>query len=276
MNEILFIGYSARHPADFEYTNPEGSDFYLLLLITSPAEIMIAGKMQYVTADTAILFPPGYPIYYRACDDVYTNDWIRFTSDETFVTKFPLQGVPFSVSDTEYCHSLFKLLTWESSFSSGNSELIISSLLRALFLKLNEDSANSLQNPHLSSLLALRKQIYNKPQKEWKISSMARELHISPGYLQLLYKKTFGISCMDDVIEGRLRLAKDQLIYTGKTTAEIADFCGYKNVEHFCRQFKQNASLTPSEYRRLHAQPLPGEAPRRATVTGSILKHPHK
>ena len=37
---------------------------------------------------------------------------------------------------------------------------------------------------------------------------------------------------MDDCINARIRLAKDQLRYTGKTIAAISEFCGYHNVEN--------------------------------------------
>lgn len=249
MTDILFVGYSATHPEDFEYVYTDSNNFYLLLLINSAAEIMVDGVFQQVTAGTVILYAPNQKIYYRACGEEYKNDWIRFTSDETFVTQFNITGLPFSVADTEYYHNLFKLITWESHFNSASSELVIENLMRALFLKLKEDSAISMQNPHTTSLLALRKKIYNSPNLNWSISLMSKELHMSSSYLQLLYKKSFDISCMDDVIESRIRYAKDQLIYTDKTVLEIAEQCGYNNVEHFCRQFKKLTSYTPLQYR---------------------------
>ena len=55
---------------------------------------------------------------------------------------------------------------------------------------------------------------------------------------------------MDDCIRARIRLASDQLLYSEKTVAETAEFCGYRNVEHFCRQFKQYTGLSPREFRR--------------------------
>ena len=67
---------------------------------------------------------------------------------------------------------------------------------------------------------------------------------------QLLYKQQFGVSCMDDVIDFRLRKAKDLLAYTGHSIAEIAEQCGYKNTEHFCRQFRKNAGTTPGRFRK--------------------------
>lgn len=268
MNDILFIGYSAKHPSDFVYKYPEIGDFYLLLFITSPAELLTNGKWIPVPPDTAILYGPGQEIHYRACGEQYTNDWIRLHTDETCVTNFPLHGVPFSVSDPEYCHNLIKLLTWESSFSSHNSELIISNLIQALFLKLKEDSAVSLQNPHSSSIIQLRKKIYNQPGRNWTVPQMAEELNISTGYLQSLYKTTFGVSCMDDVIASRLRCAKDRLIYTDHSTTQISELCGYRSVEHFCRQFKQFTGCTPKQYRLLHCQQTGDCLPEHLTVTG--------
>jgi len=79
---------------------------------------------------------------------------------------------------------------------------------------------------------------------------MAEELRVSPGYLQTIYKKAFGISCMDDVIAHRIRLAKEYLTHSSQTVAEIASRCGYQNVGHFCRQFKQYTGMTPKNYQK--------------------------
>lgn len=70
------------------------------------------------------------------------------------------------------------------------------------------------------------------PQFAWNVPEMADSLHVSAGHLQFLYKQKFGISCMDDVIDARLRKAKDLLLYTDQNISEIAGQCGYKNVEH--------------------------------------------
>lgn len=269
MNEILFIGYNAAHGDDFVYKYPDKTDFYLLLLIASPAEIEMENKWVNVPAGTALLYAPGQDIHYRAYGEPYVNDWIRFLSDEPYVTNFPLHGVPFAISDPEYCHNLMQLLTWEHSFASQTSELVTADLLHALFLKLKEDSAVTLQNPRSTSIIQLRKKIYNHPELEWSVPDMARELNLSVGYLQALYKETFGVSCMSDVIESRLRMSRDQLIYTDKSTAQIAEACGYKNVEHFCRQFKQSTGCTPLQYRAKHSTESAKQSSEHPTTTGT-------
>ena len=61
--------------------------------------------------------------------------------------------------------------------------------------------------------------------------------------------KPFGISCMDDVINSRILLAKEYLIHSTQSIAEVSFICGYNNVEHFCRQFKQMEGYTPGAFR---------------------------
>lgn len=250
MNNIHFIGYSAVHPSTFRFEMTTAPGQYTLLLVSTPVQFLLEGQWLECPAGTAMLYSPGQPICYRACRETYQNDWIRFSSDDPLVTQFPLMGVPFSVSDTEYCHHLIKLLTWETSLSSPDSDLTISSLLQVLFRRLRQDTARRETAPHAPQLLQLHKKIYNSPYLPWNIRAMAEELHLSAGYLQILYKKTFGISCMDDVIASRIRMAKKQLAYTEKPVAEIAEACGYHNVEHFCRQFRKQTGLAPGEFRR--------------------------
>lgn len=263
MNSIHFIGYSAVHPSDFHFETTAAPGQYTLLLVSTPVQFLLEGQWREYPAGTAILYAPGQPICYRACGETYQNDWLRLSTDDPLVTQFPLTGTPFPASDTEYCHLLFKLLTWETSLSTADSDLSISNLLQVLFLRLRQDTARRETTSHAPQLLYLHKKIYNNPQLPWSIRSMARELHLSAGYLQILYRKMFGVPCMDDVIACRIRMAREQLSYTEKPVSEIAYACGYRNVEHFCRQFRQQTGMTPGAFRRgfLRAAAAPDASP---------------
>ncbi|WOC31619.1 MULTISPECIES: helix-turn-helix transcriptional regulator [Caproicibacterium] len=250
MNHIRYIGYSAVHTENFIFDVPGGHDCWLLLLTHTPALFFVDGTLREYPAKCAVLFAPRQKIYYRACGSTYENDWIRFDSTETYVSTLPVQGRPFLLPDPEYCHSLFQLLTWEHTMPGLNSERTVDQLLRVLFTKLLEACSLKSSFPHYHSLLLMRKEIYNHPQGDWTVPRMAEQLHLSSGYLQVLYKKIFGTSCMEDVIDGRIRMAEDQLLYTDKPVSEVAEQCGYSNLEHFCRQFKKTAGLSPTAFRK--------------------------
>ena len=48
----------------------------------------------------------------------------------------------------------------------------------------------------------------------------------------------------------RLRRAQDLLEYSEYSIRDISEQCGYNNVEHFCRQFRQHNGCTPGQYRK--------------------------
>ena len=269
MNYIHFTGYDAQHTGDFVFDVSEVYDCCLLVLTHTPARFCIDGEINEYPAHSAILYPPSPPVWYAASADCYGDDWVRFSSDETFVQNFPLTAHPFPISDPDYCHNLIQLLTWETSRLSGTSRIyhyakseynqeqmskndtsVISQLLHILFLRLYDEVLHHDTSAHSHELLSLRRQISNNPQLPWTVDKMAEQLHISPGHLQLLYKRQFGNSCMNDIIDFRLRKAKDLLAYTEQSIAEIAEQCGYRNIEHFCRQFRKNTGTAPGAFRK--------------------------
>ncbi|ULT56126.1 AraC family transcriptional regulator [Neobacillus drentensis] len=250
MTTIDYAGTDAVHSSNFVFDIPKGHDCWLLVVTKTPAIIWVNGELKEYPAHSAILYQPHQKIYYRACVEKYMNDWIRFDTNEPYVTETMLpRGVPFSLADPEYCHKLFQLLVTEDSFNNDFRGSSIDYLLRILFNKLLESYFQTGISPQYYNLINLRTEIYTSPGDNWTIPKMSEYVHLSPGYLQTLYKNTFRISCIDDVIISRIRLAKEYLMHGSYTVAEVAFRCGYNNVEHFCRQFKQKTGLTPGRFR---------------------------
>ena len=104
--------------------------------------------------------------------------------------------------------------------------------------------------PHYKELMQLRRKIHAEPWLDWTVEKMAEELHISAAYMQELYKKTFGLSCISDVIECRISCARSLLTSSDMNIDEIASRCGYRSVVHFSRQFKKTVGISPSEWRK--------------------------
>ena len=248
MDKIHMIGYDAVHPDDFLYDVPTGHAYWLLILTNTPARFWQDGDWRECPAHHAALFPPHAAIRYGACAESYGNDWVIFSSDEAYVTRFPLMATPFPVLDADYCHNLFQLLTWEHA--QDCDETVVSQLMSVLFHKLREGIGQSGESDYRRELLALRRRISNHPREAWSVAGMAARLHISAGYLQLLYKRQFGVSCIDDVIQSRVRLAKDYLAHTSMRISEIASLCGYNSTEHFSRQFRKLCGMAPGQFRR--------------------------
>jgi len=147
-----------------------------------------------------------------------------------------------------------------NEFYSNNSykEQTIEYLMQILLIKAKEQmemkTFQTKQSRIHDELIKLRSEIYSNPRNNWSIALMAEKLHISCGYLQSVYKNTFFISCMSEVIESRITYAKELLIESELPVGEISNLCGYQNEVHFMRQFKKLTTLTPTEYRRLNSK----------------------
>lgn len=251
MAHIYYVEYNATHPDNFVFDMPRGHECWLLVLTQTPAQFWVNGEMTEYPANCAVMYPPHHKILYRACTDKYVNDWIRFDTAEDYLLEaaIPL-GIPFLLPDPGYCHKLFQLLVAENVLNNNYRELSIDCLLKVLFNKLQEASNYTENSSRFQFLSELRRDIHNNPGHPWNVPAMAGNLHLSPGYLQTLYKETFGVSCMNDVIQCRIRFAKDQLIHSPHTIAEISALCGYNNVEHFSRQFHKMTGFSPRAFRR--------------------------
>lgn len=254
MTQIHYAECDAAHNGQFVLDVPAGGH-WLLVVIQTPALFWVDGDLKEYPPHSAVLYRPGQKVYYKACSDSFVNDWIRFESSEKFITETPLpHGVPFALDDPDYCRKLFELLIIEHRFQRDYKQTSIHYLLRTLFNKLAESCFHGSVSPHYYELLRLRIAIQNRPGEPWTVSKMADMLQVSSGYLQTIYKKTFGISCMEDVIDNRIGLAKEYLTNGSLSVSEVASRCGYPNVEHFCRQFKRQTGCTPGQYHRQAAR----------------------
>ena len=65
-----------------------------------------------------------------------------------------------------------------------------------------------------------------------------------------MYKRYFGKSVFEELIDFRLQKAKDLLCSTEFPISQIAELCGYETYAHFAKQFKAQEGVTPSEYRK--------------------------
>ncbi len=254
MTTIHYVESNMSHAGNLVVDVPVGYH-WLLVLTKTPAQFWVDEGLKTYPAHCAVIYRPNQKVYYRSCDDQFVNDWIRFETNEPYITESPLPtGVPFALIDPEYCGKLFELLVIEHNNQRDYKHSSLDCLLRTLFNKLLESYFHGGDlTPQYHNLLRLRTAIQNHPGDDWSISKMAEYLQISSGYLQNIYKKTFGVSCMDDVINHRIRIAKEYLIHNTQSIAEISSRCGYQNVEHFSRQFKQITGHSPRNFQKLNS-----------------------
>ncbi len=81
------------------------------------------------------------------------------------------------------------------------------------------------------------------------LTSAAEALFVSPQYLSKVFKNMVGVGFSHFLSELRLNRAVYLLTNTAKPVTEICFECGFRNLSHFLRRFKQRFGRTPSDYR---------------------------
>jgi AraC-like DNA-binding protein len=85
---------------------------------------------------------------------------------------------------------------------------------------------------------------------------LAMQAGLSLDYFTRLFRNTYGLPPRGYLKRERARLAGILLVETRLSVAEVARQCGTDNVSLFCRQFRDEAGCTPSEYRRRRVPPV--------------------
>lgn len=87
------------------------------------------------------------------------------------------------------------------------------------------------------------------------LNLLAKIYNFSPIYLGRLFKKEVGISFNEYLNICRVNMAKHYMETSADMVYEIAEKCGYGDVNYFYKCFKSIVGITPGEYRSLNPDP---------------------
>ena len=231
---------------------------YMLMLTKSRCRFDINGLSMRTPSDAIILCDGRLPVVYSAEECPLVCDWICFDAadEKEFIDSLELiYNRPIRFADTDFISELMRNIASEYYSLGSRRGKMLENLMRILLVKMgdainkNTDSGQ-ITEPHYAMLAELREKIYRNPQMKWNVDSMAAYVNMSRSYFQHLYRETFGVSCIADVISGKIEKAKEILSETGCTVSQVAAMCGYDNEEHFMRQFKKMVGVTPTKYRK--------------------------
>lgn len=258
--EIEKIGYNHSHDKYFNMNVTVEDSWWLFLLIKTPAVFTFDGVDEITKPNSFILFPYGAEQHYRAYGDIYTDDWFHLRMDYDDIERLNKLDIPTNrvveLNDANEISMLIRSMAFEFYSDNMYKNNVIDNYLQLLFLKLSRQMLNSklalkpAENLKYDRLLQIRNEIFSFPQRQWSVDYIAETLSASRSSIQHTYRKIFGTTISDDIIQSRIRRAKYYLTSTGMTVAEIAEECGYGSDVFFMRQFKQLVGKTPTEYRK--------------------------
>ena len=87
-------------------------------------------------------------------------------------------------------------------------------------------------------------------QEDIRLSSLARQVWVSPSYLSRQFKSKVGVNIIQFITQRRLQAAQRLLITSDLNIGEISSRLGFKSGNYFYTVFKKSYGISPREYRR--------------------------
>lgn len=124
-------------------------------------------------------------------------------------------------------------------------EKLISKIAEESRQTVETEAASDTDNHIINTVLQL---IENEFSKELNLKILSSQVGISSGYLGQLFNKSMGMSFNDYLNNRRVKEASNMLRSGEYKIYEIAESCGYNNVEHFSRIFKKITGTSPKSW----------------------------
>lgn len=100
-----------------------------------------------------------------------------------------------------------------------------------------------------------KKDIIKNVFKSISLSDIAKDLGIQPAYLSRLFSEHEGQTVTDFIHEQKIGAAKNMLLYSDRSIAEIADYLKFNSQSYFGKLFKKHTGMTPKVFRDTHHLP---------------------
>ena len=252
------IGHREQHAGIVTRVERRG---YLLLFFGRDILLWSRGEACRGTAHTFLLLPPHEVLRCGLPQGFWEYSWVecRGTLLEELVNAemIPLGTlVPFA--ETQGLDDLLRLLA--SEVRSGTPDgVTVRQLFHNCLVKIRRRVLVRGEAPQIPPvLLEIQHHLNTHYHKELKLSVLARQFQLSPGYCCREFKRHFGKPPSQSLRQLRMEEAARLLRDTELPITVIANQVGYEDITYFSRTFHQYTGRSPRQARR-SAGDAPGD-----------------
>ncbi len=88
-----------------------------------------------------------------------------------------------------------------------------------------------------------------------KVADVGRKVDLHPDHANVIFKKAFGMTLNEYLIQQRISHAKRKLISTDESITDILYECGFNSISRFNAAFRTLNDCTPREFRKRYTFP---------------------
>ena len=157
----------------------------------------------------------------------------------------------------------FIIGTWFKDYSKKQNQTVILLEMHARLLRMAERIAPLTQTYHsvidsneISKVEQIAFFIAQNYRQPIKASDIKKSIGLHPDYANVIFKKAFGITINEYMIQERISHAQRKLISTNKSITDILYDSGFNSISRFNAAFRKINKCTPREFRKKHQYQL--------------------
>jgi len=184
----------------------------------------------------------------RLSNDV--ADGLRSPAGESKIRK----EIPFVMEIGDLVAILAALNRWKPDENDPKARLDVAISVRSALLAASP-SAAWVDSRSMRTARRARALLVDGFAHPLTLAAIGRSLGLSPYYICHVFRRHFGISIHQFVLDLRVRRALDLISRGGVNFGEIGDTLGFSSPSHFSSAIRARVGCTPSELARLLAPP---------------------
>ena len=233
-------------------------DSFLFFIVESgDGSLMYDGRLYELTSGSIVFIDCNKLYYHKSSNNLWKLRWIHFNGQvmKDIYSKYVERGgePAFNTDNTE---SFIRV--WDELFLVAKSDdyikdMHINQSLSALLSLLMEHSwkpDNQRKDTKLQDLAKIKNFLDENYVSRISLDELASHFFINKFYMARIFKKEYGVSINNYILQKRITYAKQLLRFSSMSIEEIGQSCGIGALYYFSRIFKQVEGISPSEYRK--------------------------
>jgi len=251
--------------------NVDGKDncFKIYRPLKGKAAIEIENNIHSLTPGN-IYFFSGWHIKKQLCEDFMKTSWVHFVPDSLLLQhillvsgvfcKISIQQHPSLLDGFTDIQEVFMpydgFLTKKPQIKFDVPDYLICRLkgtvlsIISTILKKHDYTTSANEATAMQRLQKAIDYMDNSYLDNPKLSIIAKKVNMAPNYFHNVFKKEFGLTPFEYMLNKRIAFAKELLGFSCMNIKEIAEHTGYGDEFYFSRIFKKSTGLSPAKFRK--------------------------
>ena len=151
----------------------------------------------------------------------------------------------------------FLLKNWIKDLSSKNGRETVLLEMHARLIRMADkvlprkvNEGTQIHSSEISYVERIAMYIAQNYFRPIKAADIGEEVGLHPDYANVVFKKAFGMTLNEYIVQERITQAQRKLVSTDKSITDISFECGFNSMSRFNLAFKRINNCTPREFRK--------------------------